>query len=47
VGVWSIVGSQSGDGVATALLKRMVEFANIIPFSSVSFVRNLLSRSSA
>jgi hypothetical protein len=46
-GKWNIVGWKIGDGIATGLLKRMAEFANIIPFSSISFVRNLLLQSFA
>ena len=44
---WSIIGRKRGDGIAAGLLKRMAEFANIIPFSSISFVGNLLSQSFA
>ena len=44
---WNTVGRQRGDTIATGLVKRMVEFANIIPLSSLSFVRNLLSQSFA
>jgi hypothetical protein len=46
-GRWNIVGRQRGESRATGLLKRMIEFANIIPFCSISFVRNLLLQSLA